>query len=157
VNDDEPIVDSLQAGRDDDAEIKDTDIVFDCPHCGKSLAIDRRGAGMAIPCSDCGRLVQVPAGDETGAEAEKETGGGVSAEPASLQEVQVLRQKLAAAESRIRELEALVEEIGGRREVLEKARADTMFRFGLINEKSGVIREALDEINRVVKTQAATP
>ena len=28
----------------DEAEIRDTDIVFDCPHCGKNLVIDYRGA-----------------------------------------------------------------------------------------------------------------
>lgn len=42
------------------AEIRDTDIVFDCPHCGKSLVIDYRGAGLQIPCSDCGKSVLVP-------------------------------------------------------------------------------------------------
>lgn len=42
------------------AEIRDTDIVFDCPYCGKSLVIDYRGAGLQIPCSDCGKSVLVP-------------------------------------------------------------------------------------------------
>ena len=28
----------------EEAEIRDTDIVFDCPHCGKNLVIDYRGA-----------------------------------------------------------------------------------------------------------------
>lgn len=42
------------------AEIRDTDIVFDCPNCGKSLVIDYRGAGLQIPCSDCGASVLVP-------------------------------------------------------------------------------------------------
>ena len=30
----------------DAAEIRDTDIQFDCPQCGKSLVIDYRGAGL---------------------------------------------------------------------------------------------------------------
>ncbi len=30
------------------AEIRESDIVFDCPHCGKSLAIDFRGAGQVV-------------------------------------------------------------------------------------------------------------
>jgi len=42
------------------AEIRDTDIVFDCPHCGKNLVIDYRGAGLQINCSDCGESVLVP-------------------------------------------------------------------------------------------------
>ena len=41
-------------------EVRDTDIVFDCPHCGKNLVIDYRGAGLTIQCSDCGKDVLVP-------------------------------------------------------------------------------------------------
>jgi len=47
----------------DDAEIRDTDIVFDCPHCGKNLVIDYRGAGLQINCSECGEPVLVPIPD----------------------------------------------------------------------------------------------
>ena len=47
----------------DDAEIRDTDIVFDCPHCGKNLVIDYRGAGLQIRCSECGEPVLVPIPD----------------------------------------------------------------------------------------------
>lgn len=50
------------------AEIGDTDIVFECPKCGKSLVIDYRGAGLQITCSDCGTevLVPIPDGMELG-------------------------------------------------------------------------------------------
>lgn len=47
----------------EEAEIRDTDIVFDCPHCGKNLVIDYRGAGLQINCSDCGNSVLVPIPD----------------------------------------------------------------------------------------------
>ena len=47
----------------DEAEIRDTDIVFDCPHCGKNLVIDYRGAGLQIRCSQCGETVIVPIPD----------------------------------------------------------------------------------------------
>ena len=49
--------------NDEAAEIRDTDIVFDCPHCGKSLVIDYRGAGLQINCSECGESVLVPIPD----------------------------------------------------------------------------------------------
>ena len=49
--------------NDDAAEVRDTDIVFDCPHCGKSLVIDYRGAGLQINCSECGESVLVPIPD----------------------------------------------------------------------------------------------
>lgn len=47
----------------EEEEIRDTDIVFDCPHCGKSLVIDYRGAGLQIHCSECGESVLVPIPD----------------------------------------------------------------------------------------------
>ena len=49
-------------------EIRYTDIVFDCPHCGKGLVIDYRGAGLQISCTDCGKdvLVPIPDGMELG-------------------------------------------------------------------------------------------
>ena len=47
----------------EEAEIRDTDIVFDCPHCGKNLVIDYRGAGLAINCTECGQSVLVPIPD----------------------------------------------------------------------------------------------
>lgn len=49
--------------RDDveqDVEIKPTDIVFDCPSCGHNLCVDYRAAGLQVPCSDCGAIIQVP-------------------------------------------------------------------------------------------------
>ena len=44
-------------------QVPDTDIVFTCPHCGKSHAIDRRGAGLVlvISCTDCRQPITVPA------------------------------------------------------------------------------------------------
>ena len=46
-----------------DVQINDTDIVFDCPHCGHNLCIDYRGAGLQITCSECGEAVLVPIPD----------------------------------------------------------------------------------------------
>ena len=48
----------------DQAEIRDTDIEFECPHCGKNLVIDYRGAGLQIACPGCGEAVLVPIPDE---------------------------------------------------------------------------------------------
>lgn len=47
----------------EDTEIRDTDIVCDCPNCGKSMAIDYRAAGLQINCSQCGASVLVPIPD----------------------------------------------------------------------------------------------
>jgi hypothetical protein len=44
----------------DEVVLTESDIVFECPHCGKSLAIEDRGAGMIVTCPDCRARVQVP-------------------------------------------------------------------------------------------------
>ena len=44
----------------DETEIRDTDISFDCPYCGKNHVIDFRGAGREVHCSDCGKAIFVP-------------------------------------------------------------------------------------------------
>ena len=54
---------AARAAAEEDAEISDTDIVFDCPHCGHNLCIDYRGAGLKINCTECGEVVLVPIPD----------------------------------------------------------------------------------------------
>lgn len=44
----------------DTDQIPATDIVFECPYCGKSLSIDQRGAGLVIACTQCQQMVTVP-------------------------------------------------------------------------------------------------
>ena len=55
--------DVLETQSAEGVEIRDTDIVFDCPHCSKTLVIDYRGAGLQISCSECGKDVLVPIPD----------------------------------------------------------------------------------------------
>ena len=59
----EPRREPVDAQDAESAEIRDTDIVFDCPQCGKNLVIDYRGAGLQIECSSCGSNVLVPIPD----------------------------------------------------------------------------------------------
>ena len=114
-------------------DIKKTDIIFDCPHCGKSLAIDYRGAGLTIQCSDCGRDVQVPIPD--GMELDDID---ISDEQ---QEIRIInmRKSLADARERISTLETTIEELTARRETLEKGRSDSMYKIGQINENVEII------------------
>lgn len=51
-------------------ELQPGDIVFECPQCGKSLAIDPRAAGFVVRCPDCQTEIQVPA---THSESTEET------------------------------------------------------------------------------------
>lgn len=131
--------------QNDNADIKETDIVFDCPHCGKSLAIDYHGAGLNITCTDCGKLVEVPIPD----------GMDINDFDNSEEQQEIvvinLRKSLSVAEQRIRELESEIASLNLRREQLEKIRADNMFRFGSILEKTDVIKKSIDDLSEIVK------
>ncbi len=125
-------------------DIKDTDIVFDCPHCSKSLAIDYRGAGLTIKCSDCGNDVQVPIPE--GLEIEDIDSSSEE------QEIRImhLRKSLAGAQERILALETAVEELTTRRESLEKGRSEHMYRMGEIVEKIDAIESSLKTASHAV-------
>jgi len=129
---------------DDSTEIKETDIVFDCPHCGKSLAIDYRGAGLTIPCTDCGKNVQVPI-----PEGMEITDIDSSEEE---QEVRILnlRRSLAAAEQKIEQLASEVEEMTTRREMLEKVRMNHISKFGIVMENVASIQKSIEEIHKAL-------
>ena len=42
-------------------EVTERDVVFECPHCGGELVVDRDGSGLEVPCALCGQTVTVPA------------------------------------------------------------------------------------------------
>jgi len=126
-------------------QIKATDIIFDCPFCGKSLAIDYRGAGLTVPCSDCGKFVPVPIPEGM------ELADIDSTEEEQELRILNLRRSLAAAQTRTQELEAEVEELRARRAALEKDRAERMRQFGGILSRVGVIQEALRRVNEALE------
>ena len=82
-------------------QVPDTDIVFECPYCKKSLSIDRRGAGLVISCTACHQLITVPIPE--GMEVAE-----IDTEDDLKTQVIVLRRSLARAEARIAELEVLL-------------------------------------------------
>ncbi|MDQ6654369.1 MAG: hypothetical protein M3Y80_00960, partial [Verrucomicrobiota bacterium] len=40
--------------------VKESDIVFECDHCGASLVVDGAAAGLAVQCQSCARSTGVP-------------------------------------------------------------------------------------------------
>ena len=109
---------AVEAPVDEDADedtgtvIRDTDIVFDCPHCGHNLAIDYRGAGLQIECVNCGESVLVPIPD------------GMKIDDLDIEPGEILKQLFAArrnlqrAEGRIEELELELRGVTMRRDTL---------------------------------------
>ena len=93
--------------------IQDTDIVFDCPHWGHTLAIDYRGAGLQITCVNCGESVLVPIPD--GMEIDD-----LDIEPGEiLKQLFATRRNLHKAELRADDLVERLAEATDRRERIE--------------------------------------
>lgn len=115
--------------------IQPNDIVFDCPHCGKSLAIDGEGAGMAITCPDCQNVIQVPYPDAMAAET-----------AADATQMQLLHEQLTAAQNRVAELTAELNMATQKVEHLEKVQSDLKTQLEQMSTEWGVIQNALDRV-----------
>ena len=97
--------------------IRDTDIVFDCPHCGHNLAIDYRGAGLQINCVNCGESVLVPIPGEMKID-------DLDLEPGEiLKQLFATRRNLQQAEAMAETLAARIDEMTSEREAREAALA----------------------------------
>ncbi len=106
---------AADADSGDGAEISDTDIVFDCPHCGHNLVIDYRGAGLQINCAQCGQAVSVPIPEDMEID-------DLDVEPGEvLKQLFKTRRMLRDAENKIVELEAELEAAAQRETTLAQA------------------------------------
>lgn len=112
----------VQSEESEGDEIRPTDIVFDCPHCGHNHAIDYRGAGLQINCVACGEAALVPIPD------------GMKIDDLDLSPGELLtqlfqtRRMLVKSEQRITELEEMLAGVKLRRTELEKSRMMTLHR-----------------------------
>ncbi len=108
---------------DAESDIRDTDIVFDCPYCGHGLVIDNRGAGLVITCTNCKEKVQVPIPEGMSISDFDET-------PETLRlQIRTLRTALSKSEGRERELQKLLAGVSERRATLEKSRTNQLRRL----------------------------
>ena len=110
----------LNAVHDTDAEVRPTDILFNCPHCGHNLCIDCRGAGLLTNCTECHKdiLVPIPQG--------MNAGDTDLSRDQTIGQLVYTRRLLARAEQRISELEEVVASMKERRSLMEKARMTTL-------------------------------
>ena len=127
------------------AEIAETDIVFECPYCRKSLAIDYRGAGLTVPCTDCGKAVDIPIPSDM--------------EPAALDatdedpraRVINLREALASSQSEIRTLEKRLESLVSDKEKATISRGKDTQKLKTISREVQVISKSIEQITDALK------
>jgi len=129
-------------------EIQSTDIIFNCPVCGSSLAIDYRGAGLQINCTQCGTPVQVPI----------PSGMDVSDLDLSSSELLVqlfqARSMLLKRDLHVAELTQVIDSLKARRVELERNRINTLHRYAELSHMCQSISRSQAEItvtlNRIV-------
>ena len=124
-------------------EISENDVVFECRSCGKSLAIDRRAAGMSIACPDCEEEVIVP--------AVSQVPGEERVEMTPDQRIGSMSNALQESHADIRRLSSHVTEVGKRRKYLEHLRANNMKRMEHIAEELTMIQSAVDRIATILQ------
>jgi|GEM_PF-1057723 len=87
----------------DKTEFTEDDIIFECPFCSKSMAIDKRGMGVTINCPQCSGMVRVPMVSESTegspASVNMPVEGLADALDESRDEIDDLRQKISDLES----------------------------------------------------------
>ncbi len=111
IKDNDPI--TTTSDEETGTEIRETDIVFDCPHCGHNLAIDYRGAGLQIACVNCGESVLVPIPDGMKID-------DLDIEPGEiLKQLFATRRNLQKTERRVEELEGELSKARVRRDTLQ--------------------------------------
>lgn len=109
-------------------DLQPDDIVFECPTCGKSLAIDPRGMGLVVTCPDCQTQVQVPEVEEEAAPVGEET---------QITEVPV--------------------DLAERVRLLERFHAIDQERLQQISAEVGLIQSALDRVVALITDAQQTP
>lgn len=130
----------------DTSEVREGDILFDCPYCGKNLAIEAAGAGLMVPCVGCGKPVQVPIPDAATPEAP------VAAVPRPVvlegedprDTIRQLDEALAIANQQIDRLTAEKESLQERRAFLEQIRVTGAARLERIAAELATLQDALD-------------
>lgn len=146
--------------QNDQEEVKDTDIVFDCPECGKSLVIDYHGAGLSIPCPDCHAVIQVPIPEgmelsDLDSSVEDETDEAEI--EALLSENHSLKEEVESANETIRQLVTELEELRIRRRHLERKHKETTTATRLLNQQMTIMKNALAQMQENLKELAEKP
>jgi uncharacterized Zn finger protein (UPF0148 family) len=101
------------------AVVSATDILFDCPACGKSLVVDEAAEGMIVDCPQCRTNVIVPPKSAklaaSRASAKEESKPGESARSAASGAGEMsLHERLSVLSGQLKEIHAQRTEVTGR-------------------------------------------
>ena len=142
-----------EPGASDD--VQETDIVFNCEHCGQSLAMERDCAGITLPCPECHKDIVVPlpstgqANSSAGNTDEEPPIDDFSIEEA-LSRIAELENELSLKNEQIKTLMTELEELRFRRTYLEKARSENSRMFLNISSQLSVLQSSIEQLNDIL-------
>lgn len=124
----------------DPNEFTEDDIIFECPFCSKSMAIDKRGMGLTINCPQCNGMVRVPTVSESTDSNPDSVNMPVEGLADALDES---RDEIVQLKQRIEALEIL------RDELLQKSKDQTE-KLTSLRREFGNIQSALDHVSMLM-------
>ncbi len=128
-----------------ETDIRDSDILFECPRCGKSMVVDYRGAGLTIPCVDCGQPVDVPI-----PEGMDVTDLDTSPVDQGVRVIQ-MRELLADAQQKIIVQDGVIERLRADLESARRRAEDVAQRLQEVQWESDTIQRAVENLSRALK------
>ena len=121
-------------------DFTEDDLIFECPFCDKSMAIDKRGMGLTIQCPDCEGLVKVPTVSETSEE-----------DPHSVSlPVEGLADALEEHRSELEELKEKLSSVKLLKEKLEKQTKEHEEKLTQLRREFGNMQSALDQVSMLL-------
>ena len=146
----------LPANRPD---VREGDILFDCPFCGHNMAIESAGAGLMVPCASCGKPVQVPIPDSSTPEAPVvDAPAAVAGEEDPGETIRQLDAALAMANQQVDRLMAEKESLQERRAFLEQMRIAQSARLEQVAAELSAVQDALDRaVTLLAEARAEKP
>ncbi|MEX2606955.1 MAG: hypothetical protein WD708_06385 [Kiritimatiellia bacterium] len=130
----------------DSNQFTDNDIIFECPFCSKSMAIDKRGMGLTINCPQCDGLVRVP----TFSESTEATPDAVN------MPVEGLADALDESRDEIEELKQKIGELEILRDSLEEQSLIQEEKLTLLRREFSNIQSALDQVSMMMVDSGST-
>ena len=132
----------------DKSEFTDEDIIFECPFCSKSMAIDKRGMGLTINCPQCSGMVRVPTVSESNEEGNN---------PHSVNmPVEGLADALDESRDEIDALKRKIDELEHLRSKFEQQSSEQEQKLTSLRREFGNIQSALDQVSMVMADDGAS-
>lgn len=137
-------------GEGQSAELVGNDIVFDCVHCGKSLAIAVQGAGLNMKCPECGGDIYVPIPEGLELSDIDKSLDASSIEPDSEPIGETAESVLYDEDERVNVLATQIEQLQFRTQYLEKQSSQYRQATEALIRRVDAIREALKEMDDIL-------